>query len=468
MKGLMRIAGPIFPKKIWSSVKQWIYSRTPIENRMGEEYWKLKDFLDGAQWWDQERILAWQINKMKEIVKHAYENTSGYNNLYREAGIKPDDINSVADVRFLPFTTKELIRDNLNEFTARNIPSRRRYYVTTGGSTGIPLGFYRTDINKWMEKAFMHIGWEWLGWKLGNISATLRGSFIGSENRFWEYNPTNNELLLSSYYLSDRTYIRYISKIIEFQPVNLRAYPSTATILADLVIKNKNIGDLNFELILLGSESIFDWQKKRIRKAFPNSRVFAWYGHSEQTILAPWCEKSETYHVWPYYGLSEILDSNDLPVNIGCVGEIIGTSFWNQGTPFIRYRTGDLAEYKGYSCSCCSRNFELLEDIVGRTHHTLISESGRTLPLVTSWYVDIFSNVQQFQFYQDTPGKVVLKIVKKESYHYKDTIEIYNEVIRKLDEGFELNIVFVDEIPKTRRGKFHYLDQKLNVHGREN
>src|SRR6266498_5992436 len=118
--------------------------------------------------------------------------------------------------------------------------------MTTGGSTGIPFGFYHTEFNKVVEKAFIHSGWERAGWKLGDSSAILRGAFVGSEDRFWQYDSFNRELLLSSYYLSEDTYQAYMDKISKYKPDHLRAYPSAAVILADLILKRGDAGRFNF------------------------------------------------------------------------------------------------------------------------------------------------------------------------------------------------------------------------------
>lgn len=462
---VIELAKSLIPSKLHMPLKQ-VYVRVPLKIRMGKKYWELRTFLHEAQWWEHERIAIWQFEKLKEILQFSYKNVPGYNALYREAGVKPEDIASLADVRFLPFTTKELIRDNVKDFTARNISSWERRYVTTGGSTGIPLGFYHTDINVWMENAFMHSGWERVGWQLGDLSAVLRGGFVGSEKCLWEYDPGSRELRLSSYYLTEHTYSEYVKAIEKFRPKHLQAYPSCATKLADLILDNGEVGRIEFDIILLGSENVYQWQQNKLKEAFPHSRLFAWYGHSEQTVLAPWCEGSNDYHVWPFYGLTEIVGEDNEPIKKGATGELIGTSFFSRATPFIRYRTGDIVQYKDTYCPFCNRSFLILGDIVGRQQNYLVTQRGRTVPVpTTSMHDDTLDNVAQFQFYQDTPGKVIFRIVPKKSYTPRDTDRIQRELIRKLGDDMRLEIEFVAEIPRTQRGKYRFLEQKLDVMG---
>jgi phenylacetate-CoA ligase len=217
-------------------------------------------------------------------------------------------------------------------------------------------------------------------------------------------------------------------------------------------------------VILLGSENIYEWQKEKLRAAFPTARLFGWYGHTEQAVLACWCEYSEHYHDWPFYGLTEVLGKDDEPVKLDQAGEIVGTSFLTQGTPFIRYRTMDHVEYGEVGCEACNRQFVMMHRIIGRVQNALISTSGRQIPVPsTSIHDNSFEKVHQFQFYQDTPGKVVFRLVRKDSYDERDTLKIRQVLMSKLGEDMELSIEFIQEIPRTARGKYQFLDQRLDV-----
>ncbi|MFX0198873.1 MAG: hypothetical protein ACFFCW_22360, partial [Candidatus Hodarchaeota archaeon] len=251
----------LIPDIVRKHIKK-VYYRIPLKCRIGNRYWQIKRFLQKSQWWYKNRIEEWQLNRLREIVKYAYGNVPGYHSLYRAAGVKPKDIETLSDIKILPFVTKEMIRDNLEEFTSKAVPKGKRIYGTTGGSTGIPFGFYHTISDEIMEKAFMHLGWERAGWDLGDSCAILRGAFVGSEERYWDFAPDEKELLLSTYYLTEKSYDKYISKISEFRPVHLKGYPSAVTILADLILEKEDVGRINFKAILLGSENIYEWQKR--------------------------------------------------------------------------------------------------------------------------------------------------------------------------------------------------------------
>jgi phenylacetate-CoA ligase len=436
----------------------------PAGRRLGRHYKATQKFLRLAQWWNTEQIKAWQLQKLQETILYAYENVPGYYYLYNSAGVRPETIRSLDDVKALPFVTKELIRDNLSEFTSPAVPRREQVYTSTGGSTGVPFGFFQTARNRQIELAFMHLGWQRAGWNLGKISAELRGRFVGSEADFWKYDNYDRTLLLSSYYLSEHTYERYVDQIHAYRPQYLKAYPSAATILADLVLAKKQVGSIDFQIILLGSENIYDWQKAKLLEAFPSAKLFGWYGHAEQVILAAMCERSDQYHVWPFYGFTELCDEAGREVEVGAKGELVGTSFWNYATPFIRYRTKDLATKGNSYCDQCHRQFQLLENLEGRLQEMVVSRTGRYISMTAiNMHSDVFEHVKQFQFQQRVRGELRFVIVPKREYSELDTKRIYHDLSQKLGSDMDLEIDFAEEIAKRANGKARFLMQELQL-----
>lgn len=425
-------------------------------------YWHMKRFLSQAQWWDASTIRDWQFKKLKEIITFAYSTVPGYQELYRQAGFKPDDFQSLGCLERLPFVTKELIRDNIKDFTSHSFTGRQLRYITTGGSTGIPFGFNLLSINTHIERAFMHSGWERAGWRLGDASAVLRGSFVGGEGNHSLWDPFNRELLLSSYFLTAGSLSVYLSTIQNRKPLHLQAYPSSLALLSDLVLE---VGvSPQFKVLLLGSENLYEGQKHRIRQAFPEAKIHAWYGHAEQAVLAAMCEHSEAYHVWPFYGFTEILDPNNRCSEIGTLGELVGTSFWCRATPFIRYRTMDLAQRGPDKCQLCGRHFPLLNHIEGRLQEIIVTGTGRYISMTAiNMHDDIFDPIRQFQFFQDQPGKVVFNYIPKAPMTEYEIRRIEERLAPKFGRDTQLVMNEVGQIARTSAGKFRFLDQRLAV-----
>lgn len=438
-----------------------IASFIPYRLRQGYSYRRWRRFISEAENYPLEKIREWQLTKLQLIVRYAYENISGYCQLYREAGVHPDDIRSLDDIQHLPLTTKQLFQDNIEAFTAKTESS---IYITTGGSTGIPFGFNVSKDILAMERAFMHAGWERAGWKLGDRSAVLRGGYIGSELNPTQYDPYRRELNLSTYYLTAQSLPRYVAAIKAYRPEVIQAFPSALNLLADLMIESKSHVDISFGVILLGSENLYDWQIEKFEKVFPKTKIFSFYGHAELAILAPWCEKERTFHVWPFYGYTEIIDRDQREVANGQEGELVGTSFHNFATPFIRYKTMDYAIKGKTYCHSCARPYLILDKITGRSQEIIVSGRGRQISMTAiNMHSKVFDNIKQFQFYQDKQGEVIFNIVRKKSYIDADTNYIRRELMKKLADDFLLTIRFVDDIPRTKTGKYRFLIQKMPV-----
>src|SRR5262249_8036632 len=160
-------------------------------------------------------------------------------------------------------------------------------YCATGGSSGMPFGFYQTrHLKQVIEQAFMHTGWSWLGWQLGMRSAALRGAFVGTAEKFWRYDRLHRELHLSSYHLVESSAMKFLETINEKQCDVVHAYPSHYYMFCDLLGRAAGKPRTTARFAFLGSENVYDWQLARCQEVFPDIRIFTWYGHTEKAILA--------------------------------------------------------------------------------------------------------------------------------------------------------------------------------------
>jgi phenylacetate-CoA ligase len=231
---------------------------------------------------------------------------------------------------------------------------------------------------------------------------------------------------------------------------------------------------IRFDLILASSENVYPGQREALEEGF-GGRFFTWYGHSELLVLAGECEHSPLAHAFPEYGILELVDEKgDVIDRPGITGEITGTGFNNEVMPLLRYRTGDYAEYApgagspavpehaGPACAC-GRAYPLLTSIRGRwLQEMIIGAHGERISITAlNMHSDVFERVRQFQFFQDAPGEVEIRIVRGEGYKEEDTRRIAEELAHKLGNAVRLGVVFLEEIPPTGRGKHRFLIQEL-------
>lgn len=455
----------ILPFPVKQSIK-YIYGIIPPRIRYGKVFWDTYNFLQESQWWSREKLEDYQLQQLRKLLHHAYDNVPYYRRIFDERGLKPKNIQNFEDLKKLPYLTKEIIRENSPDLVAKNYRRSKLQYITTGGSTGMPLGFYQErGASNSKEWAFMLTQWKRVKFKIGNKRAILRGNIVQSvsKDKFWGYNPIDKTLTFSSYHMTDHTLPNYIKKINDFRPDFLHVYPSAIAILARFMKENYIAPFKSVKALLCSSENLYLWQRNLLEKVF-QCRVYSWYGHTEMTVLAGECEKNTNYHIFPEYGLVELSDKNgNLISEEGKICEIVASGFNNYVMPFIRYRTGDYAVYIKEKCSC-GRNYPLLKKVEGRMQDFFVDKTGFLITFTCSDEVlwNVKDNINAYQYVQNEPGKVLLKIDAKKNFSISD-IEKVQKTFLEYYSRFVIEIKFVKNIPRTKSGKFRYLIQRLPI-----
>jgi phenylacetate-CoA ligase len=429
-----------------------------LQNR---EYVKWSTFLKQADSWNAEEIKKYEFSEIKRVLSHSYANTKGYKDLFNKIGIGASDIKSINDFRKIPFFTKELLRDNLDLFSCNYL---NREYITTGGSTGIPTGMYRDPIAFAKELASKAHQYHRIGWREGDRQIVFRGLQIENPDRI-QFSAEFNELRCSTYQFTPEQMEVYRQKAFQFQPEWIRCYPSSGYVFARYLLDNKKTFP-KIKGLLCSSEQLYDFQKDIFREVFgEEARIFLHYGHYEMSALAGFCEFTDDYHVLPQYGYVELLDKNDNPVTKkGEVGEIVATSFIMNATPFIRYKTQDLAIYKGFGCEKCGRPYQIWEKIEGRLQELILTKTGRIISTsMLNMHDESYEYLEQFQFHQRESGSVIFRFIPKKGCNTEVLQMIKSKMQSKLGNDIELILESVTTIPLTKRGKHRLLIQELDL-----
>lgn len=435
----------------------------------GKIYRDTYKFLQKSQWFSKNQLVEYQNSQLKKLVLHCYQNVPYYSRIFADYGLNPKDINEPNDLRKLPFLDKETIITNFLQLTAINIPKRVWRYCSTGGTSGKPLLFYADKQNTVeREQAFWSVFLDRVDYSFGDKMVVLRNNALLGKKK-WDYSPLTRKLVLDPFKLTPTNVDDYFDAIAQSGIKFLHTYPSAATTLLHFAKEARKNRELPIRTIVATSENVYNGQRFFLENGF-NARFFSQYGHSERLIFAGECEHSINYHVFPEYGVLELIDEHGKTITKpGIVGEIVGTGFNNYVMPMLRYRTGDFAEYSEEHTCKCGRNYPLLSRVKGRWLQEMIIRGDGAYISITAlnMHSNIFDNVRQFQFYQDTPGELNINVIRAENYSEIDTIRIRKQLLEKLGD-IQLDINFVDSIPATSRGKHKFLIQKLNVAFGEN
>ena len=417
--------------------------------------------LESAEEWTLDRISAHELAEIQRMTQYAYDATPGYRKAFVDAGVAPSQINSLDDFRSIPFLTKETIRDDLESYS---VDVAGRFYITTGGSTGVPTGMYRDPLSFARELASKAHQYHRIGWREGDRQIVFRGLQIDTPGHV-EFAADFNELRCSTYEFGTEQMEVYRERAFEYEPDWIRCYPSSGYVFARY-LKDAGKDFPPVKGILCSSEQLYPFQKDLFRDVFGDqARIFAHYGHYEMAALAGFCEYTDDYHVLPQYGFVELVDQNgDHVTRPGEVGEIVATSFIMHATPFIRYRTEDLAVFKGWGCEACGRPYQIWERIEGRLQELIRTRSGRLVSTsMLNMHDDTYDRMKQFQFHQSSSGTVTFRYVPRDGLNGTVDDSVRERLLAKLGNDVDLVMERVTEIPLTKRGKHRLLIQELDL-----
>jgi phenylacetate-CoA ligase len=297
---------------------------------------------------------------------------------------------------------------------------------------------------------------------LRSNSTVLRGNKVKG---IYEYNPLHG-LTLSSYDINIDNVKKYIQLIERYKTPIFQAYPSAIYLMAKIMKDNGLTINHIFESIMLGSEPLYDFQKQLIQEVF-NSKLCFWYGATEKVVLAGNCENDDHFHIYPQYGITELIDKHGNPMQQeGQTGEIIGTSFWNYATPFIRYKTMDYGELGQKYCEHCGRSYQLFNKIEGRLQDYIVDNEGNLVTLtalIFGQHFNAFNKIVRMKLYQDKIGDVIVKIVSSIGFAKEDQLEIVDKMQTATSNKISVFIELVENVDLTERGKLRFLDQRLNI-----
>ena len=442
------------------SIARVFYERIPDYIRLGKPYRIQREFLKKSRKWSCDEVSIWQLEKIKNIVMSAYNETEYYKYLFDANGIKPREIKTFEDYSEIPFLTREIIQENAKLLISKKYAGYNIYESRTSGSSGVPLSVYflKKEASS-IDEAFVHDIWSKFGFKNNKKHVHIRGYDVEEG----VVQKIGMNLYLSSYHLTEKNMPKYIDEILKFEPSYIQAYPSSLSMLS-LYMKENSIQPFpSVKLVMCSSEILMPFQRKLITEVL-QVPLCNLYGNTEHSVIGSNCKISDYFHLYPEYGYVELINSDGKECTIdGEVGEIVTTSLINPVFPLIRYRTGDMAVHTNRECSC-GWNYRLFKEIEGRERGYFISKGGEKISIaIVNTHSDMYDHVHQFQFYQKTPGKVVMNIVPKENFNSKDRERILMELSKKLESKVEVNIEMVNSIKISGRGKHCFLIQELDV-----
>lgn len=462
---LYPLLGSYFASPQWvkSSVGR-MYSLFSASLSRGPNY---KMFLEEAAIRDEESICKLSARKLTFTLRWALDSVPAYRQ-YRY--LKSDLGSPFEALRELPLISKEDIKRDLSGFLSNAISPWARLKTATGGSTSTPMVFYlQKGVSRSKEYAFMENIHQYIALSKSDVILALRGRSVPTARRsggaIWMYEPIKRQLILSSDHLERRYMNEYIAAMRLWRPTCIQAYPSAIYPLARW-LKENPAPEVTARVkgIMLFSENVFDHHIKLLKEVF-SCPVLKHYGHSERVLMASSMPDDERCFFWPQYGHFELVDEAGREITKpGILGEIVGTSYDNQVMPFIRYRTGDMA-ILGDKPHPLLPGYPVVESIEGRRQEFLVCKNKRLIGVcgMGAAHSPDLASVDSMQFEQFRPGHFLIKVAAPRPLTAEARARIVRAMETKTQGGCTAEVVEVDEIPRTLRGKHRLLVQHLDI-----
>lgn len=440
------------------------YRILPRSLRLGARYGEFTELAAAGEHWSRQEAQTYQLEQLRTVLRHAANSCPFYRASFARAGFRPDSVHALDDLRGCPSVNKMDLLHHLPEMVSTKLRASARLYITTGGSTGVPVGFYlHKGVSRPREQAFLEAMWRRAGYFDGARVAVIRGHVTSSRPRgpIVSYDATRDWLMLSSYHLTQERLPEYLEALERFKPEFLHAYPSAALQLAEYLDKAGHTWSLSLRAVLCGSERLTIPQKRLLERVF-RCRIYRWYGHAERVVLAGEGTRSEHFYFFPQYGFVEFGPPDDEGLR-----EVIGTSFHNLAMPLIRYCTGDYVRLADPGQGAdLEFPWAAAVEIAGREQEFLVSAGGRRISLTAfNMHDAIFDYLYAVQFYQEEPGVAEFRYVAGPQFHPSRLLPIEQRIQHKLGDDFRITMRQVTDVEKTPRGKHRWLVTQVSGSG---
>lgn len=385
-----------------------------------------------------EQLRELQLERLKQTLKHAYENNAVYRKKFDEAGVKPEDLTCLKDLAKFPFTTKLDLRDNY-PYGMFAVPQEDIVRVhASSGTTGKPtvVGYTKKDIDTWAEIVARCLRVAGLDAKDTVQVSYGYGLFTGGLGAHYGVECLGATVIPMSGGQTERQ----VQLIHDLKPTALMVTPSYCVNIIETLEKTYGTAkDTSVKVGIFGAEPWTDELRCEIETRF-NIKALDIYGLSE--VMGPGVAMQQLGEqgltIWEDHFYPEIIDPATGEVLAdGEQGELVFTTITKEGLPMIRYRTRDLTRLlAGESCA-----MRRMDKIVGRSDDMLIIRGVNVFPtqieelilktdgLIPSYelhvskkgYMDDLHVRTEMKDYNETEAKQLIKVLQK---HIKTMIGI--------------------------------------------
>ncbi len=322
-----------------------------------------------------------QLERLQKTVRHCM-NSTFYKERFAAYGLTPDDIQSLEDLKKIPFTTKQDLRETY-PFGMAAVPLGKTVRLhSSSGTTGNPTVILHTqkDLDEWANAVARCL--YMVGLRPGDVFQNSSGYGMFTGGLGFQYGAERLGMLTVPAAAGNTK--RQLKFITDFGTTALHAIPSYAArmfeVMQEMGINSRQ--DTKLRTLIIGAEPHSEEQRKRIEDML-GVKAYNSFGMSEMCGpgVAFECTYQNGLHIWEDYYIVEIIDPDTLqPVPEGEVGELVLTTINREAMPLLRYRTRDLTRILPGECPC-GRHHIRLDRMKGRSDDMIILKGVNIFPI---------------------------------------------------------------------------------------
>ena len=418
-------------------------------------------YLQATERWSIDALRDLQLGFLRRLLRHAYQHTAHYREVMDERGLRPEDIETIDDIRKLPLLDRDTVRATLHA-RASGAPPFATIKKSTSGTTGEPVVVQYNDESRHWRDATRWRGYGWAGYRIGNRAFHYWG--FGPKNPSW----MKRQKVALDHFLKRDLYVdctprgeealaAAVKQLRSWRPHAMVAYAAGAAALAAYV-NDHNLRDWKDFPVLVGAERLWPKDREQIERAF--GPAFETYGCREVMLMSSECEAHDGMHTSMETMIVEILvrepDGSMRAARPGETGEVVITDLHNLACPMIRYVNGDMAVAHAEGPCSCGRTLTKIGPVEGRTTETLRDGRGNAVGgLVFNILFGVMDQVaKKFQVIQKADGRVVMKVVPTLGDVLPEAnSQAIHQFAQKYLPGAPFAIEYVNDIPLTAAGK---------------
>lgn len=388
-----------------------------------------------SQWWNKQKISAYQQSRLVKVMKYAVEHVP----FYAALGIAPRDIRSAGDLQRFPIVTKADLQERGEQFLSRTFDRDRLRRSLSSGMTGEPTITYFDDASWLLTKYALKARRA-----LTTAKSLRQRILIVSEQANRSSPPVVLQWFLTMQGMSLTTDLhRNLEILVQFAPTMIYGFPSYLLALADTAAE-VGVALPRVPLICTSSEMLTAVARSKLEKAF-EGRLVDVYGSTEFKEIAIQCAQGR-YHI--NFESVYVESARDAKHD---VHRLLITTLVNRAMPLLRYELGDTGRVEEAVCAC-GRHSPHVTDLHGRLSEILLFPDGTRLsPYVLTTAIEQEPRIKHFRVVHEQPWVVRIETYSQPSLSTASQQELAAAITSLLPK--QVSLRFVELPDRGERGK---------------